>query len=168
MRSSLLLVVAACGACAAAPLRPSATLTHVPVLGPDARTPTDLAELAHGRPLVVDVFATWCEACRASLPGMSELARAHAGGDLLVVGVDVGEARPEVERFVAREGIAYPVYYDPELRFQDSLGVTALPLILVFDGAGRVVHRAAHLDDATRAAIRTLEIDMAPATAASR
>jgi len=146
-------LVLALTACAATPLVPSATLPRVPVLAPDARTPTDLADLAHGRPLVVDVFATWCEACRQGLPGMNELARAHKDGDVVVVGLDVGEGRAEVERYVARAGVDYPVYYDPELRFQDHLGVTELPLIVVFDGGGRLVHRSTRLDDATRAAI---------------
>jgi thiol-disulfide isomerase/thioredoxin len=150
-----LALVAVC-ACAATPLRPSPTLTRVPVLAPDARTPIDLAELARGRPIVVDLFATWCEACREALPRMNELARRHAGGDVLVVGVDVGEDRPEVERYAARAGVTYPVYYDPELRFQDSLGVTALPLVIVFDGAGRVVHRSARLDDETLRVIERL------------
>jgi thiol-disulfide isomerase/thioredoxin len=147
------LVLVTLAACAAAPPVPASSLPRVQVLGPDARTPTDLAVLANGRPLVVDVFATWCEACRQGLPGMNELARAHRGGDVVVVGLDVGEERAAVERFVARAGVDYPVYYDPELRFEDSLGLTELPLILVIDGSGRIVHRSARLDDATRAAI---------------
>src|SRR5262249_50994762 len=61
-----------------------------------------------------------------------------------------------VERYVARAGIDYPVYYDPELKFEDSLGVTELPLIVVFDAEGRLVRRSARLDDETKAAIRAL------------
>jgi thiol-disulfide isomerase/thioredoxin len=159
MRAAPLLVVllAAC----AAPQRPAPTaLPRVLVYAPDAATPIDLVELAAGRPLVVDVLATWCEACRELLPSLNELARS---GTVRVVGLDAGEGRAAVERWAARAGVGYPVYYDPELRFEDSLGVAELPLVLVFDAGGRLVHRSSHLDDATRAAIR----DLVP-TAASR
>jgi thiol-disulfide isomerase/thioredoxin len=150
MRAAVLLALAAC----AAPQRPTPTaLPRVPVYGPDAATPVDLVELAAGRPLVVDVFATWCEACRELLPGLNELARA---GAVRVIGLDAGEGRAAVERWVERAGVGYPVYVDRELRFEDSLGVAELPLVLVFDADGRLVHRSAHLDDATRAAIRAL------------
>ncbi len=158
MRYAPALLLAACAA--TAPMTPSATLTRVPVLAADAR-PVELATLAAGRPIVLDLFATWCEACRANLPRLNELARAH-GGDLVVLGVDVGEERDTALRYAAREGIAYPVYLDPELRFQDSLGVTALPLIVVIDGDGRIAHRSATLDDETLRVIQRL----APRTAA--
>lgn len=159
MRAIVLLALAGCAAPALAP-RP--TLSSVPVYAADAR-PTDLAALAGGRPLVLDLFATWCEACRDNLAPMKELARVH-GGEVVVAGIDVGEDRAVAARFIAREGITYPVYTDPEMRFEDSLGVSALPLVLVIDGSGRIVHRAARLDDAT---LRVIQ-DLAPRTAEAR
>jgi thiol-disulfide isomerase/thioredoxin len=144
-------------------MAPRPTLSSVPVFTADAR-PADLAALAAGRPLVLDLFATWCEACRDNLEPMKELARIHAAGDVVVAGVDVGEDRAVAARFIAREGITYPVYTDPEMHFEDSLGVTALPLVLVVDGGGRIVHRAARIDDATLKVIQ----DLVPRTAEAR
>jgi len=157
-----LAAVLALAGCAAPALTPRPTLSSVPVYAADAR-PTDLAALAGGRPLVLDFFATWCDGCRDNLAPMNELARIHAG-DILVAGIDVGEDRAVAARFIAREGIGYPVYTDPEMRFEDSLGVTALPLVLVVDGGGRIVHRAARLDDAT---LRVIQ-DLVPRTAEAR
>jgi thiol-disulfide isomerase/thioredoxin len=152
MRLLPLLLLAAC---ATAEPRPASTLIPIALQGPDDQ-PAELGRVAAGRPLVVDFFASWCEACRAGLPALNELARTHAAGDLVVVGVDVGEPAPIARRFAERAGISYPVYLDPELRLQDSLGVSALPLILVVDGAGRIVHRSAGLDAETLAVIQAL------------
>jgi len=149
------LALCALAACSAPALTPSPTLSRVSVFAADARA-VDLAALAAGRPIVVDLFATWCEACRDNLAPMNELARAHATGDLVVIGVDVGEPRAIADRFAAREGISYPVYTDPEMRFEDSLGTTALPLVLVIDGQGRIAHRSARLDAETLEVIRGL------------
>jgi thiol-disulfide isomerase/thioredoxin len=156
-----LTMVALAGSSAPA-VAPRATLSAVPVYAADAR-PTDLAALAGGRPLVLDFFATWCDGCRDNLAPMNELARVHAG-EIVVAGIDVGEDRAVAARFIAREGIGYPVYTDPEMRFEDSLGVTALPLVLVVDKNGRIVHRAARLDDET---LRVIQ-DLAPRTAEAR
>jgi len=148
------LVLLALAGCATTAMTPRTTLSSVPVYAADAQA-TDLAALANGRPLVLDLFATWCDACRDNLAPMSELARAHAG-EMVVAGIDVGEDRGVAARFIAREGIDYPVYTDPEMRFEDSLGVTALPLILVIDRSGRIIHRSARIDDETRKVIQDL------------
>jgi thiol-disulfide isomerase/thioredoxin len=159
-------IAASCGAGGPA-VAPSQRLVPVPVYAADARA-TDLAALAAGRPLVIDFFASWCEACRPNLAPMNALAEAHAGEDLVVVGVDVGETDAVVRRYVAREGIRYPVFMDPDMRFQDSLGDSALPLVLVVDGAGAIVHRSPRLDAKALEIIRDLTAPRAAARLSPR
>lgn len=155
------MVLGACGAGTAAVPR-SPRLVPVPVYAADARA-TDLAALAAGRPIVIDFFASWCEACRGNLAPMNALAAAHASEDLVVVGVDVGESDAVARRYAERVGMRYPVYTDPAMRFQDSLGDTALPLVLVVDGEGRIVHRSARLDGRALEVIQRLAAPRAEA-----
>jgi thiol-disulfide isomerase/thioredoxin len=119
--------------------------------------PVSLAELAGGRPLVIDLFATWCEPCRAQLLELDAFAR-RAPGDVLAIAVDVGEDAATVERFIRRLGVTVPVYLDPRLTFSDGLGETSVPRLLVVDRAGRIVHRGTELDDAARAAIEAAAV----------
>jgi len=153
MRAAALAVLLA--ACGAATPAPAARISSVPVYAADA-TATDLAALAAGRPLVIDFFASWCEACRDNLAPMNALAGEHAAGDILVIGVAVGEDRAVADRYAAREGIRYPVYTDPEMRFEDSLGTSALPLVLVVDESGHIAHRSPRLDAQALEVIRRL------------
>jgi thiol-disulfide isomerase/thioredoxin len=125
-------------------------LGEVAVQGNDAAVV--LGEVAGGRPLVIEMFATWCEPCRAQIVEVDAYGR-KAPGDVLVVAVNVGEDRQTVERFVRRHGVTLPVYRDPDLRFQDSLGEGAVPRLYVVDREGKIVYRGAALDAAARAAI---------------
>jgi len=129
-------------------------LSDVPVLS-EANVPTTLSAAAAGQPMVVDLFATWCESCRDQVPALSELAAAQAG-KLMVVGVDIGEKRHEVEQQLRGFGATYPIYFDPDFHFADSLGISQLPAMLVVDRAGVIRHRSRTLDKAARQAIDTL------------
>jgi cytochrome c biogenesis protein CcmG/thiol:disulfide interchange protein DsbE len=161
MRPMVFLALAACATARPTMGPQSPRLSRVPVLDERAE-PVDLVAMAAGRPMVIDLFATWCDACRPNLPRMNDLARG-GHGLLVVVGIDVGEERTLVDRWTARQGIEYPVYTDPELRFQDSMGETALPLILVVDAQGRIAHRGAGFDAETIASIRDLVEESATA-----
>lgn len=150
MRRALLLLCAAACATGRPALAPATRLSSIPVRSADGWV--TLAELARGRPLVIELFATWCEPCREEIGRVDALAR-RPPGDAVIVAVDIAEEPATVERFVRRHGLALPVYRDPDLRFQESLGTDRVPQIVVIDRNGRIVHRGATLDAAARAAI---------------
>lgn len=117
--------------------------------------PTALREVSNGRPMLVDLYATWCQSCRKQIAGLEQLAAEHGDG-LVVVGVDVGEELDVASQFAAREGIDYLTFGDPEFAFADSMGVSQLPALLLVDHDGAIVHRSSHLDDEMLAKIKAL------------
>jgi thiol-disulfide isomerase/thioredoxin len=147
-----------CAACASAPSTPPpaparARADRVPdmplsLLGGDRQT---LRDLAAGRVLVVDFFATWCAPCVKGIPRLRQLQAAHP--EITVVGVDLGEEPELVARFVARENVSYPVLMDRNFAFTDACGVRDIPAIFVVDGEGRIRHRGEHVDAALEAAL---------------
>lgn len=154
---ALLAAIALAPACRTPPARPpSETLTEAavaPLAG--GGEPTPLHAISAGRPMVVDLYATWCQSCRKQIAGLEQLATEH-GDDLVVVGVDVGEELDVASQFAAREGIDYQTFGDPEFQFADSMGVSQLPALLLVDQDGAIVHRSSHLDDEMRAKIQAL------------
>lgn len=148
-----LLLAAACGA---PPAPPAAAALTDEALHPIAGgAPTSLRALAAGRPMVVDLYAIWCDGCRKQIASLEELA-ARIGDRALIVGVDVGDELDAARTFASREGIDYPTFADPEFRFADSMGVSGLPHLLVVDGDGAVVHRSQKLDRQTEAELQAL------------
>ena len=150
------LALALLAACAAAPARPaSPKLTAEAVAPLGGGAPQSLLDVHAGRPMVLDLYATWCKECRRQIAKLQALAEATYG-KLVVVGVDVGDEMPIAHTFATRERIKYPIFADPDFRFADSMGIDVLPQILVIDEHGEVIHRAEKLDDDTRKQIEAL------------
>ena len=65
----------------------------------------------HGKVLVLDFYATWCEPCRKSIPRLIALQNKYDAKDLLVVGLNVGgpDDRIKVSSFAKELGIQYPL-----------------------------------------------------------
>lgn len=61
----------------------------------------DAAQKA-GRPILVEIHATWCPTCKAQAPILSQLESEPKYADLLVVHVDFDAQKDAVRRFGAR------------------------------------------------------------------
>jgi thiol-disulfide isomerase/thioredoxin len=66
----------------------------------------------HGKPLVVNFWATWCEPCRDEYPMLVELAKQYAPQGLRLVGVSFDDDAEMnlVRRFLARNKPGFPNY----------------------------------------------------------
>jgi thiol-disulfide isomerase/thioredoxin len=114
---------------------------QTPGTPPEAPAPT-LAGLLDGRPLVVNLWATWCGPCRAEMP---VLAQAQAQRpDVRFVFVNQGERPEQVQRYLAAERLALKdVWLDIGSALGPALGSSGLPTTVFFDAQGRQVD--AHL-----------------------
>ena len=110
--------------------------------GPDGR-PVRLADFA-GRPVLLNLWATWCAPCVAEMPALDRLA-ARAGEGLVVLTVSQDlEERRAVDPFFARGRFRHlRPYTDPDNGLPLALGATGLPVSVLYDAAGREVWRLA-------------------------
>ena len=109
-----------------------------------------------GKVLVLDFWAGWCAECKRTVPQVQRLANAFAAEGLVVVGVNAGEQASVASAHARDLGISYPIALDPELELSDRLGAGSLPMLLVVDRDGTIVHRAKHVDQQTLGVIRDL------------
>lgn len=108
-----------------------------------------LAEFS-GKPVVLNVWASWCPPCRREMPLLAEYAKKE--DDIVFVFANSGENAETVRAFLKREGIELPnVLLDTEGRLVRRLRVVALPTTIFFDREGKVVAR--HLGELSRAAL---------------
>jgi thiol-disulfide isomerase/thioredoxin len=84
-----------------------------------------------GRPVWINIWASWCPPCRAELPDIAalhqELAGRVGGNSLALMLISVGEAADEVRSFVDRTRFPLPVLVDTEYRITESYRVSGLP-----------------------------------------
>jgi cytochrome c biogenesis protein CcmG, thiol:disulfide interchange protein DsbE len=120
--------------------------------GPGFALPDDLG----GRPLVLNVWASWCIPCRKEMPAFQSVYR-QAQGKVGFLGVDYLDEVGAARRLAADTGVSYPLAADPKGTQAGKLGVTALPTTLFFSADGVLRgRRFGELNaDRLRAAIRT-------------
>jgi peroxiredoxin len=64
-----------------------------------------------GKPVVLNVWATWCPPCRQEIPDLVAFAREH-DGEVVVLSISVDETGTDVAGFAEEMGINYPVLVD--------------------------------------------------------
>ncbi len=104
----------------------------------DLRTgrPVPLRAVAEGRPLVVNLWATWCGPCRQEMP-MLAAAQAHHP-EVVFVFANQGETAATVQRYLDAEGLQLRhVLLDPRSSLGPALGSRGLPTTVVFDRDGQ-------------------------------
>jgi cytochrome c biogenesis protein CcmG, thiol:disulfide interchange protein DsbE len=105
--------------------------------GPGAGDRVHLAELK-GHPVLIDFWASWCEACQVQAPVLDAVGKRHADRGLVVVGIATGDQPGQASRFAAKHGLSYPIVYDAADRVAALYGVSSLPTLVVVDGNGNV------------------------------
>lgn len=89
-----------------------------------------------GKPIVINLMASWCGPCRAEIPEIS--AFANENPNVVVVGVAVEDSFGDFKEFVSEVRPSYPVGFDDgEMRSRyQTLG---LPATFFLDSQGNVV-----------------------------
>ena len=107
-----------------------------------AGDPVKLAALADGKPMVVNLWASWCPPCRREMPVLAAAQQREVGVNFVFV--NQGEDGATAQRYLSagRLGLAN-VLLDPGAALGREVGSGALPTTLFYDASGRLV--ATHL-----------------------
>ncbi len=116
------------------PLPPGAS-TRLPMLG-SSRTES-LANL-RGKVVVLNVFASWCQPCKAEAPLLARVQRELTGRNATILGVTYQDNSSDSEQFVRQQHITYPVIRDVDGGFVRAFGATGVPETFVIDRSGRI------------------------------
>lgn len=101
--------------------------------------PFDLATVT--TPVFLEVFATWCPHCQREVPIVDALAKAYAGRVSFVgvsgspYGMDENspETQDDVNTWVQKLNVTYPVAYDPDLKIANEYLQGGYPTIVMID-----------------------------------
>lgn len=116
---------------------PAAPAFSLPVLGQSGQI--SLSDYA-GKPLIVNFFASWCEPCQQETPLLARFYRAEHG-KVAIVGLDENDSQASALSFTHKEGVSYPVGFDPQVVAASAYGVAGLPQTFFLDARHRIVDR---------------------------
>jgi cytochrome c biogenesis protein CcmG/thiol:disulfide interchange protein DsbE len=108
----------------------------LPVLGSPSQSRT-LADF-RGKVVVLNVFASWCDPCKAEAPILERAQQQLSGHDGTVLGVTYLDNSNDSEEFVHQHHITYPVVRDVSDSFVRSFGTTGVPETFVIDRQGKI------------------------------
>jgi thiol-disulfide isomerase/thioredoxin len=90
-----------------------------------------------GRPVVVNIWASWCAPCRTEMPLLQNAADTYAG-EAIILGVASNDDPREARRFLEDLGLTYPNVFDTTGEIRVALGLTAYPTTYVFGADGTI------------------------------
>lgn len=91
------------------------------------------ADLATGRPRLVNVFASWCVPCISEVKVLQRL----KGLGVAIDGIDIRDRPDDLTDFLRRNGDPYErIGSDPQSQVQIALGSSGVPESFIVDGEG--------------------------------
>lgn len=92
-----------------------------------------------GKVVLINFWASWCEACMSEMPSLERLYRMLGPEGLIVLGINVDE-KPQgiVPPLLSRLGITFPIFMDSDEELSKAFEVAAIPFSAILDRDGRV------------------------------
>lgn len=94
-----------------------------------------------GRPLIINVWASWCGPCRAETASLERLAWSETGQRVTIIGISTDDDRRAAQDWLKASNATLSHFIDHELALERLLGANRLPLTVLVDAQGRVVER---------------------------
>lgn len=91
-----------------------------------------------GRPVLVNLWASWCIPCRDEMPDLIVFHSAHQKEGLVVLAINTLDESNAAKQFAQENALPFTVLYDPSGTVQRLLRADGLPSTFLIDRAGIV------------------------------
>lgn len=93
-----------------------------------------------GYPVVVNMWGSWCDPCRAEFPYFQKQS-VERGKEIGFIGVDANDNDADAAKFLERFPVSFPSFKDPDLEVSARIkAVAAFPSTAFYDSKGELVH----------------------------
>lgn len=100
-----------------------------------------------GKPMVVNIWASWCAPCRKELPIFGEVSKT-SGDSVQFLGIDLADDRLSALRFAAASKMGFPSVQDPNSTIRAGLRIVGVPTTLLVRPDGTIAGRIGIVSDA--------------------
>lgn len=94
-----------------------------------------------GRPLIINVWASWCPPCIREMGSLESLAWSDAGQQFMVIGISTDDYPDAAKGLLRKNKATLNHFIDERLNLENMLGADHLPLTVLVDAKGRVLEK---------------------------
>jgi len=92
-----------------------------------------------GKPILLNFWATWCEACKEELPSMQRLHEEMAKDGIQVVAISIDRTGPgKIRGYVEEYKLTFPILLDPDQEARRQYFIMGLPTSYLIDAEGKL------------------------------
>ena len=89
----------------------------------------------HDRAVIINLWTTWCEPCKAEMPLLEAASQKHAE-NLTVLGINEGDKKYDVKSYIKEENITFRVLLDESENVGYLYGIVGYPTSIFIDKNG--------------------------------
>jgi thiol-disulfide isomerase/thioredoxin len=94
-----------------------------------------------GRPLIINVWASWCGPCRDEMASLDRLAWLEPARHFSIIGISTDDDPDRAKEWLKASNSTINQFIDARLQIENMLGATRIPLTVLVDADGRVVDK---------------------------
>ena len=102
--------------------------------------PRKLSEF-RGKPLLINVWASWCGPCRSEMASLERLAWMDMAASFTVIGISTDDYLHKAKGALKASNATITHFIDSNLELENMLGASRLPLTVLVDPEGRVLKK---------------------------
>lgn len=94
-----------------------------------------------GKPIIVNMWATWCPACTNELPVFEKMYKEYGSRvQFMMINSENKQGLENAKDYISKCRYTFPVYYDWYDSAYNVYGTGYIPLTLAFDARGNLVY----------------------------
>jgi thiol-disulfide isomerase/thioredoxin len=94
-----------------------------------------------GRPLIINVWASWCGPCREEMASLERLAWREGEQYFSIIGVSTDDYADKARGLLKNTNATISHFIDTGLQMENMLGASRLPLTVLVDADGQVLEK---------------------------
>jgi thiol-disulfide isomerase/thioredoxin len=94
-----------------------------------------------GKPVILNFWATWCPPCKEEIPELNSFYQKYKDR-VIMLGIEIGEPKEEVEQFLKNQSILYPIVLDSEQKssISELYRISLVPTTFIVDENGKILN----------------------------